>query len=168
MRGGPRGFDPGFTCPDLLRCRTGSRSSFVYGAFTRYGRTFQSASTTRAFCNSLGCPVGQPRRSYNPQHATPTGFHVLGLGYFPFRSPLLRESRLSFFSSGYSDVSFPRVPSLCPMCSDTGNAPLRALGSPIRRSVLQSPLAAPHGLSQLATSFIGFRCQDIRHTPLLS
>ena len=42
MRGGPRGFNPGFTCPDLLRCQAESRSSFAYGALTRCGRTSQS------------------------------------------------------------------------------------------------------------------------------
>jgi hypothetical protein len=91
-----------------------------------------------------------------------------GLGYVPFRSPLLRESRIPFFSSGYSDVSFPRVPSSHPMCSGAGDTALPVPGSPIRRSVRQSPPAASHGLSQLATSFIGFRCQGIHHTPLLS
>ena len=31
-------------------------------------------------------------------------------GLFPVRSPLLRESRFDYFSSGYLDVSVPRVP----------------------------------------------------------
>ena len=57
----------------------------------------------------------------NPAHATPAGFHVGRFGLLPFRSPLLRESRLSFLSSGYSDVSFPRVPSSHPMCSGAGD-----------------------------------------------
>ncbi len=129
---------------------------------------FPVRSATRAIGNSLGRPAGRPCWSYNPEYATPAGLHAFGLGYLPFRSPLLRESRLSLFSSGYSDVSFPRVPSSRPMCSDGGDTALPAPGFPIRRSVLQSPLAAPHGLSQLATSFIGFRCQGIRHTPLIS
>ena len=125
-------------------------------------------SATRAICNSLGRPAERPHRPYNPHYATPAGFHAMGLGYLPFRSPLLGESSISFFSSGYSDVSFPRVPSSHPMCSGAGDGALPPPVFPIRRSVLQSPLAAPHGLSQLATSFIGFRCQGIRHTPLIS
>ena len=125
-------------------------------------------STTRAFCNSLAALRSDLSWPYNPAYATPAGFHVGRFGLLPFRSPLLRESRLSFLSSGYSDVSFPRVPSSHPMCSGAGDTALPVPGSPIRRSVLHSPLAAPHGLSQLATSFIGFRCQGIHHTPLLS
>jgi hypothetical protein len=146
-----------------------SRSSFVYGTITLYGRTFLYRSTTRAICNSPAALrsdlvlVLQPR----PRNARrlPRGIRF---GLFPFRSPLLRESRLSFFSSGYSDVSFPRVPSSHPMCSGVGDTALPVPGFPIRRPVLHSPLAAPHGLSQLATSFFGFRCQGIHHTPLLS
>jgi hypothetical protein len=145
-----------------------SRSSFAYGALTPYGRTFQSVRLPVRFVTPSATLRRDHNRSYNPAYATPAGFHVNGLGYLPFRSPLLRESRISFLSSGYSDVSFPRVPSSHPMCSGAGDGPLRPPGFPIRRSVLHSPLAAPHGLSQLATSFIGFRCQGIHHTPLLS
>ncbi len=52
MRGGPRGFNPGFTCPDLLRNQRRSRSSFAYGTLTLYGRIFLIRSATRAICNS--------------------------------------------------------------------------------------------------------------------
>ena len=37
--------------------------------------------------------------------------HALRFRLFPFRSPLLRESHVVFSSSGYLDVSVPRVPS---------------------------------------------------------
>ena len=37
--------------------------------------------------------------------------HALWFRLFPFRSPLLRKSMFSFSSSGYLDVSVPRVPS---------------------------------------------------------
>ena len=37
--------------------------------------------------------------------------HALWFRLFPFRSPLLRESHVVFSSSGYLDVSVPRVPS---------------------------------------------------------
>ena len=42
------------------------------------------------------------RQSYNPIPKN-------GLGYIPVRSPLLRESHVDFFSSGYLDVSLPLV-----------------------------------------------------------
>src|SRR5437667_5900011 len=41
-------------------------------------------------------------------------------------------------------------------------------GCPIRTSPDQSLLAAPRGLSQPSTSFIGSRCQGIHRAPLLA
>ena len=65
-------------------------------------------------------------------------------------------------SSGYLDVSVPRVclPYLCIQYGIT----LR-WGFPIRKSMDQSLLAAPHGLSQRATSFIASLCQGIHEMP---
>ena len=167
MRGGPRGFNPGFTCPDLLRCQRGSRTSFAYGPLTLFGQTFQTVRLPARFVTPRP-PCGTTMLVLLPPIRNAHRLSRIRFGLFPFRSPLLRESRLSFCSSGYSDVSFPRVPSSRPMCSDGGDGPLRPPGFPIRRSVHQCSLAAPHGLSQLATSFIGFRCQGIHHTPLSS
>ena len=61
----------------------------------------------------------------------------------------------SFFSSGYLDVSLPRVPSYEPMDSVHGDWALPQPGSPIRRSPDQSPFAAPRSFSLLIASFIG-------------
>ena len=72
----------------------------------------------------------------------------------------------SFFSSGYLDVSLPRVPSDEPMDSVHGDWALPQPGSPIRRSPDQSPLAAPRSFSQLIASFIGNQCPGI-HPALL-
>ena len=72
----------------------------------------------------------------------------------------------SFFSSGYLDVSLPRVPSYEPMDSVHGDWALPQPGSPIRRSPDQSPCAAPRSFSQLIASFIGNQCHGI-HPALL-
>ena len=72
----------------------------------------------------------------------------------------------SFFSSGYLDVSLPRVPSYEPMDSVHGDWALPQPGSPIRRSPDQSPFAAPRSFSQLIASFIGNQCHGI-HPALL-
>ena len=72
----------------------------------------------------------------------------------------------SFFSSGYLDVSLPRVPSYEPMDSVHGDWALPQPGSPIRRSPDQSPFAAPRSFSQLIASFIGNQCPGI-HPALL-
>ena len=72
----------------------------------------------------------------------------------------------SFFSSGYLDVSLPRVPSNQTMYSSDGDWALPQPGSPIRKSPDQSLFAAPRSLSQLIASFIGNQCHGI-HPALL-
>ena len=72
----------------------------------------------------------------------------------------------SFFSSGYLDVSLPRVPSYETMYSSHGDWALPQPGSPIRKSPDQSLFAAPRSLSQLIASFIGNQCHGI-HPALL-
>jgi hypothetical protein len=67
--------------------------SFVYGTLTPYGRPFQCRSTTRWYLLS----VLQPRHSRSH----------LGLGSSAF---VRHYSRNTLFSSGYLDVSVPRVP----------------------------------------------------------
>ena len=53
------------------------------------------------------------KRSHDPQPATPQGFYARsGLGLFPVRSPLLRESLLFSFPPGTEMVQFPRFPPL--------------------------------------------------------
>ena len=71
---------------------------------------------------------------------------------------------IDFFSSGYLDVSVLRVISLnlCIQFKVTH----KVLGFPIRKFTDQNLHTAPRNLSQYTTSFIGFQCQGIRHTPL--
>ena len=72
----------------------------------------------------------------------------------------------SFFSSGYLDVSLPRVPSGETMDSSHDDCALPQPGSPIRISWDQSLLATPPGFSQLIASFVGNQCPGI-HPALL-
>ena len=72
----------------------------------------------------------------------------------------------SFFSSGYLDVSLPRVPSYETIYSSHGDRALPRPGSPIRIPMDQCLLAAPHGFSQLIASFVGNQCLGI-HPALL-
>jgi hypothetical protein len=60
-----------------------------------------------------------------------------------------------FSSSGYLDVSVPRVPSPQTMCSSESTCPLRQVGFPIRTPPDLSLLSAPRGFSQIAASFVG-------------
>ena len=77
-----------------------------------------------------------------------------------------KEIEFSFFSSGYLDVSLPRVPSGKTIDSSYGDCALPQPGSPIRKFKDQSLLATPLDLSQLIASFIGNQCPGI-HPALL-
>ena len=74
----------------------------------------------------------------------------------------------TFFSSGYLDVSVPRVPSSQTMDSFAGDGALPPPGFPIQVSVDQCLLAAPHSFSQLTTSFVGDWRQGIHPVLLLA
>ena len=88
-----------------------------------------------------------------------------------------RGVSVDFLSSGYLDVSVPRVCSLRPMYSVKKYLVQSALGShkiikancqvgcPIQKFMDQSLFSAPHDLSQSITSFIASYCQGIHQTP---
>ena len=113
---------------------------FVYGAVTLFGCAFHRSSTKDL---SDLMPVHNPTE------------HAPWFGLFPVRSPLLRKSLFIFSSSGYLDVSVPRVPSSQTMDSSAGVQALPWTGSPIRISTDRYLLAVPRGFSQLAASFFG-------------
>ena len=95
MRGGPRSFPQGFSCPVVLWILP-RRVAFVYGAFTLFGRPSQGRST---LLHSRLCSP-EPRHARMPVWAPPVSLAATsGIDF-------------SFFSSGYLDVSVRRVPSL--------------------------------------------------------
>ena len=85
----------------------GVRQPFAYGAITRYRRPFQTVR--------LDCGFVTPPRGGDPGTCTPTtpaaqrspAITYSRFGLFPFRSPLLRESRLISFPGGTEMVHFP-------------------------------------------------------------
>ena len=93
---------------------------------------------------------------------------VRRLTVWPLSSSLAttKEIEFSFFSSGYLDVSLPRVPSSKTIDSSYGDWALPQPGSPIRKFEDQSLLATPLDLSQLIASFVGNQCPGI-HPALL-
>ena len=92
--------------------------------------------------------------------ATP---RVRRLAVWPLSSSLAttKEIEFSFFSSGYLDVSLPRVPSYETMDSSHGDRALPRPGSPIRIPADQCLLATPRSFSQLIASFVGNQCLGI-------
>ena len=83
-----------------------------------------------------------------------------GLGSCAFARRYLRNHWFVFSSSGYLDVSVPRVrPWL-------GQVPgSRPAGCPIRKSAHQRVFAPTRGLSQLVTSFVASESLGILHAP---
>ena len=68
---------------------------------------FPDTSANQMFCNSpahLQMSHAEPR---NPYQATLAGLHLIGLGYFRVRSPLLTESLLLSLPQGTEMVHFP-------------------------------------------------------------
>jgi hypothetical protein len=151
LEDGPPRFERDFSCPALLGCP----ASPVLGFRLRDSHPLRSA-VPGAF--------GYPFPSVPPGPATPQRLSPPRFGLFPFRSPLLRESQLDFSSSGYLDVSVPRVglPSEERM---TGSPPP---GFPIRTSPDPRSLAAPRSFSQLATSFLAGLCLGIHRAHFLA
>ena len=92
---------------------------------------------------------------------TPTMPKQGWFGLFPVRSPLLRESLIVFYSSGYLDVSVHRVSTFR---WHVFNMP----GYPIRKSILKRLFASQYGLSQLITSFIAIESLGIRQLPFVA
>ena len=115
------------------RCR-----NVRYGAITRSGWPFQCHS--RIACGLLS--VLQPQLN----------FHQAGLGCSAFAR---HYSRNLLFSSGYLDVSVPRVPRSRAMCSRMAPLAFPSGGFPIRTSTDHRSCATPRRLSQRNTSFIG-------------
>ena len=87
---------------------------------------------------------------------------------FRFRSPLLTESRLLSLPAGTEMFHFPAFPphTLCIQVWVTGHDSCRV--SPFGDPRITARLAAPRGLSQPPTSFIGSWCQGIHRAPLLT
>ena len=126
---------------------------FAYEAVTPYRPAFQLCSTNN-FLNYAG--------------PNPFEINFVGLGCFAFAHHYLRNRLFTFFSSGYLDVSVPRVPFAYTIDSCMDTVTLLTVSFLIRTSAGQSLFAAHRSLSQLVTSFIGAWCQGIHPMPLLA
>ena len=86
---------------------------------------FSQISRTRLSLSLAGFPKTILLSLRNTVCGPNPGMHAFRFGLFRFRSPLLTESLVVFSSSGYLDVSVPRVPSiwLCIHHTVTGVCP---------------------------------------------
>ena len=116
--------------------------SFNYRVFTFYDGPFQIASFTPFLCNSM-LSVLQPQEASLLVWADPVSLAAT------------QGIAIAFSSSGYLDVSVPRVCLQYPMYSGKDSILLKIEGFPIRKSLDQSLLTAPQSISVLVPSFIG-------------
>jgi hypothetical protein len=65
LEGGPSGFRPGFTCPNVLGYPSGSVASFVYRAITVYGVRSSVLRLDVTFVTSADV---QRHREWAPRH----------------------------------------------------------------------------------------------------
>ena len=85
----------------------GSLSLFAYGTITLFGEPFQYSSTKAQVSHSPRGSCSPPTGPRNPEHTTRTSLAYARFGLFPFRSPLLGESRLLSLPQGTEMVQFP-------------------------------------------------------------
>ena len=113
MGGGPPGFPQNSTWSVVLgQGEPRDRRLCAYGALTLCGEAFQTSSTKTWFGDSLAASWFGPSPARYPQSATPRSLTHPAFGLFPFRSPLLGESRLFSLPQGTEMFQFPRFASL--------------------------------------------------------
>ena len=96
MGDGPPGFRRNFTCSAVLRIHSGENEVLTTGLLPPYGGPFQTSSSTSFFCNSVQS-VLQPQEASLLVWANPVSLAATqGIAF-------------AFSSSGYLDVSVPRV-----------------------------------------------------------
>ena len=145
--------------PCYLGDAIGRPCAFRYGALTLCGPVFNPVPLTHGF---LQLPAGPSEPAHAiPQHPARNPrrvSHAQGLAIIRFRSPLLTEYPFLQVLRCFTSLRTPR-PKPVPTHDGRwvppfGNPRIKALS------------AAPRGISQPQTSFIGPVCQGIHHTPL--
>jgi hypothetical protein len=168
LEGGPPRFSPRFTGADLLRNAHRQVLRFRLRDGCPLWCAVPRASSIADLCNCRQDTHILDRAPYNPRPATRARLHRPGLGWIPFRSPLLGESRLISFPRGTEMFQFPRLPPAC-LCIQQGVTPYyQRWVSPFGNPRINGYSAPTRGLSQPFTPFIDSWCQGIHHVPFLS
>ena len=134
------------------------RRAFGYGAITLCGPTFNPVRLTRRFITPAG-----PARTRTHAPSTPRAQRLAPVtrarfGLIRFRSPLLTEHPFLQVLRCFTSLRTPRANAV--PAHDGRRVP------PFGNPRIKALLAAPRGISQPQTSFIGTVCQGIHHTPL--
>ena len=142
MGDGPPRFRRDFSCPAVLRIHSGGNEVSTTGLLPSLAGLSRPVHLPRSF-------VTPYRVSYNPKR------QASWFGLYPVSLAATQGIAIAFSSSGYLDVSVPRVCLQYLMYSGKDTVPLRTVGFPIRKSPDQSSLTAPRSISVLVPSFIG-------------
>ena len=134
------------------------RRAFGYGAITLCGPAFNPVRLTRRFITPAG-----PARTRTHAPSTPRAQRLAPVtrarfGLIRFRSPLLTEHPFLQVLRCFTSLRPPRANAV--PAHDGRRVP------PFGNPRIKALLAAPRGISQPQTSFIGTVCQGIHHTPL--
>ena len=163
MRGGPRGFRPGFPCPAVLRYS--SRKAARFRLRDCYPLWFDVPvdSTNAQLCNFPTRRQTDHDEPYNPHATTAAAYHIARVWALPFSLATTQGVEVSFLSSGYLDVSVPQLASTCPMYSGRSTRALPRVSFLIRRSRDQRSVSTSPGL--IAAAHVLHRLLAPRHPP---
>jgi hypothetical protein len=152
--------------PCYLGYFSGGTVVFDYRAVTFCGDPFSWSSSNAVLCHSLTDRQIGLNGPTTPNTQRLPAITRARFSLFRFRSPLLTESRLLSLPVGNEMFHFPTFPplALCVQARVTGHDSSRV--SPFGNPRINARLAAPRGLSQPPTSFIGSWCQGIHRAPL--
>ena len=141
---------------------------FAYGTVTRCGAAFHLLPLRHDFVTPR--PAGRRIETgpTTPNRQRPPPIASTGFGLFPFRSPLLRESRFLSFPPVTKMFQFPGLP-LPALCVQAGvHAHYHVWVSPFGYPRIEGWSAPPRGFSQPPTSFFGSWRQGIHRVLLFS
>jgi hypothetical protein len=110
LRGGPRGFRPGFPCPDVLRYLARKAARFRLRDSCPLWCGVPATSANARLCNFPTRRQTDRARPYNPHVTTAAALTSRRFGLIPFRSPLLRESRFLSFPPVTKMFQFTGLP----------------------------------------------------------
>ena len=121
---------------------------------------------TQSFLTDARAGRLEKTRPTTPHTQPLPGITCVRFSLIRVRSPLLTESLLFSLPTGTEMFHFPAFPphTLCIQMRVTRHHSCRV--SPFGHPRINARLAAPRGLSQPPTSFIGSQCQGIHHAPL--
>ena len=168
MRGGPRGFRPGFPCPAVLRNLSRKAARFRLRDCYPLWCDFPFASASAQLCNFPTRRQADQDGPYNPCVTTAAAYHVTEVWALPLSLATTQGVEVSFLSSGYLDVSVPQLAfrTLCIQVRIPAHYHwwVSPFGDPGVKG-----WSAPHpGLSQPPTSFFGSWRQGIHRMLLFS